>query len=99
MSRYFRSTLVDSMWLNESIADFHQCTDICARNDAAGTWNLYQYYQVSDTLGISPEFIDWSSTGCTRPRPGFAIYNASKAAVEVSAHDKYPVMWGKITCC
>lgn len=26
------------------------------------------------------------STGCTRPRPGFAFYNASKAAVNVSIH-------------
>ncbi|KAJ5699104.1 hypothetical protein N7462_001109 [Penicillium macrosclerotiorum] len=26
-------------------------------------------------------FINITSTGCTRPRPGFAIYNASKAAV------------------
>ena len=25
-----------------------------------------------------------SSTGCTRPRPGFAFYNTSKAAVSVS---------------
>lgn len=24
------------------------------------------------------------STGCTRPRPGFAFYNASKAAVSVN---------------
>ncbi|KGO50718.1 Short-chain dehydrogenase/reductase SDR [Penicillium expansum] len=29
-------------------------------------------------------FINITSTGCTRPRPGFAIYNASKAAVEVA---------------
>ncbi|KAJ5456536.1 hypothetical protein N7530_011810 [Penicillium desertorum] len=29
-------------------------------------------------------FINITSTGCTRSRPGFAIYNASKAAVEVA---------------
>ena len=28
-------------------------------------------------------FINLTSTGCTRPRAGFAFYNASKAAVNV----------------
>ncbi|KAL4863431.1 hypothetical protein BDV12DRAFT_189694 [Aspergillus spectabilis] len=29
-------------------------------------------------------FVNITSTGCTRPRPGFAFYNASKAAVNVA---------------
>lgn len=29
-------------------------------------------------------FVNIASTGCTRPRPGFAFYNASKAAVNVA---------------
>lgn len=33
-------------------------------------------------------FINISSTGYTRPRPGFAFYNASKAAVTVSHNYK-----------
>ncbi|EXJ69754.1 uncharacterized protein A1O5_06825 [Cladophialophora psammophila CBS 110553] len=33
----------------------------------------------------SGAFINITSTGCTRPRPGFAFYNASKAAVNIAS--------------
>ncbi|KAF2094966.1 oxidoreductase, partial [Rhizodiscina lignyota] len=33
----------------------------------------------------SGAFINITSTGCTRPRPGFAFYNASKAAVHLAS--------------
>ncbi|KAJ5492495.1 Short-chain dehydrogenase/reductase SDR [Penicillium expansum] len=45
-----------------------KCTSLCACNDPTGTWDLYQHNE------------HWMYT----PRPGFAIYNASKAAVEVA---------------
>ncbi|OQE41763.1 hypothetical protein PENCOP_c004G08170 [Penicillium coprophilum] len=42
-------------------------------------------YEKTFNVNVKPVFISAQrSTGCTRPRPGFAIYNASKAAVEVA---------------
>lgn len=34
---------------------------------------------------IAGDVFNDNSTGCTRPRPGFAFYNASKAAVSVKS--------------
>ncbi|KIX04598.1 uncharacterized protein Z518_05468 [Rhinocladiella mackenziei CBS 650.93] len=38
-------------------------------------------YMLEQGSGV---FINITSTGCTRPRPGFAFYNASKAAVHIA---------------
>lgn len=69
-------------------ASIPERTGDCSRHDGAGTRYFHQHYEVrssGSTIELDVMIQASESTGYTRPRPGFAIYNASKAAVTVRA--------------
>lgn len=87
-SRYVLAHKILGGWIylltEYDAADLSERSDNLPLYAETGNRHIHQLDEVSaSVLPRKPRSSPQLSTGCSRPRPGFAFYNASKAAVHV----------------